>query len=166
VCSRRHTRSSSYNHTHWPCPPTGHAHSLTQHSSLHETTSASHKLLLDYTKTCNCACTERTGSHCLQLTTCWKHHTQERILLQGALPLSCCRCTAALTTVLSHNKELTKLSISPETPSHHLSSRKYCILSKLQLEYMVTQIKYWLTIPMLSIPNHNISLKTNPYKMM
>jgi len=110
------------------------------------------------------ACTGKTEP-LPELTTCWRHHLQEIILLQGVLPLSCCRCTAALTTVLSH-KELTNPSISPETPSHHLSSRNYFILSKLQLEYMVTQIKYWLTIPILSIPNHNISLKTNQYKMM
>lgn len=31
---------------------------------------------------------------------------------------------------------------------------------------MVTQIKYWLTIPMPSILNHNKSLKTNPYKII
>jgi len=139
-------------------------------STLASTAFASHALLLDYTKTCNCAYMRRTGS--LPPSTHYlldQHHLQERyFLLAGAssLPLSCCRCTAALTTVLSHNKELTKPSISPETPESSPFIRDYCILSKLQLEYMVTQIKYWLTIPMLSIPNHNISLKTNPYKMM
>jgi len=81
---------------------------------------ASQALLLDYTKTCNCAYLRRTEQ--LPPSTHYlldQHHLQERyFLLTGAssLPLSCCRCTAALTTVLSHNKELTKPSISPETP--------------------------------------------------